>query len=124
MPEEPRQSWRRRAGRLLVLAGFCYLGVLLVLLALENSLLYRADVGRAEWLPPPPGLTVEEMELDAGGTTVHCWWSAPPGWEPGQGALLYCHGNAGNLSHRGSVPRRWQKTLGVGVLLFDYPGYG
>jgi fermentation-respiration switch protein FrsA (DUF1100 family) len=38
--------------------------------------------------------------------------------------VLYCHGNAGNLSHRAESVRRWQKLLGLAVLIFDYPGYG
>jgi fermentation-respiration switch protein FrsA (DUF1100 family) len=38
--------------------------------------------------------------------------------------VLYCHGNAGNLSHRASAITSWQKELGQSVLIFDYPGFG
>src|SRR5262249_58324820 len=38
--------------------------------------------------------------------------------------LLYCHGNAGNLSHRAGAVAALQKLLGVPILIFDYPGYG
>src|SRR5262249_23613263 len=41
-----------------------------------------------------------------------------------RGTVLYCHGNAGNLSHRGEGVLRWHQLLGQSVLIFDYPGYG
>ncbi len=78
-----------------------------------------------DWLPPPPGLPVEDLDLaGAASTRIHAWWATPPGWQPADGALLYCHGNAGNLSHRGEGIRRWLNLFGMGVLIFDYPGYG
>jgi uncharacterized protein len=42
----------------------------------------------------------------------------------GIAALLYLHGNAGNLSHRGGVMTELRRELGVPVMLVDYPGYG
>ena len=54
----------------------------------------------------------------------HAWWCPIENWQPGQGALLYCHGNAGNLSCRADALALWQRALGVSVLIFDYPGYG
>jgi pimeloyl-ACP methyl ester carboxylesterase len=38
--------------------------------------------------------------------------------------MIYFHGNAGNLSHRGGGLPRWADTLDSSVLIFDYPGYG
>ncbi|HLH52670.1 MAG TPA: alpha/beta hydrolase [Verrucomicrobiae bacterium] len=38
-------------------------------------------------------------------------------------ALLFCHGNAGNISHRLDAVRGLLST-GVSVFLFDYRGYG
>jgi hypothetical protein len=39
------------------------------------------------------------------------------------GTLLYCHGNAGNISHR--VPTIAELSrLGLNILIFDYRGYG
>jgi fermentation-respiration switch protein FrsA (DUF1100 family) len=37
--------------------------------------------------------------------------------------LLYCHGNAGNITHRFFKANIFHR-LGLGVLLFDYRGYG
>lgn len=58
------------------------------------------------------------------GTALHGWWSVPAGWKPEDGAVLFCHGNGGNLSHRGSVLRYWHEQFKMAVLLFDYPGFG
>src|SRR5262249_23071033 len=55
------------------------------------------------------------------GTRLHAWWCPRAG---GLGTLLYCHGNAGNLSHRREAVRSWQEHLNQQVLIFDYPGYG
>src|SRR5207247_2423908 len=41
----------------------------------------------------------------------------------GQLAVLFCHGNAGNISDRLGICRALLAT-GVNVLLFDYRGYG
>jgi fermentation-respiration switch protein FrsA (DUF1100 family) len=99
--------------------------VLRVLRAVENRFLFRPLKAADDWEPPPPGLSPSDVELtSADGTRVHAWWVAPEGWAPGQGAVLYCHGNAGNLSHRGEGLRRWRDALGQAVLIFDYPGYG
>ena len=48
----------------------------------------------------------------------------PDGWSPERGALLYCHGNGGNVSERGHETPMWQAYLKTGVFIFDYPGYG
>src|SRR5262249_37238925 len=52
---------------------------------------------------------------------IHAWWIPQPG---ARGALLYCHGNAGNLSHCARLALLLKQALGESVLLIDYPGYG
>jgi len=116
--ERPR-TWRRRLRfyGLSLAGGYVVLLVLLVLL--EDRFVYPGDPASASWFPP--GLWVEDVGLHSGdGTPIHAWWCPRRG---GRGALLYCHGNAGNLSHRaGLIPRL--QALGAPVLIFDYPGYG
>jgi fermentation-respiration switch protein FrsA (DUF1100 family) len=120
-----RRSWKHRAGRLGLYAAFLYVGIALVLLALEDWFLYRASRKSDYWLDPPRELAVEDVALTSlDGTPIHAWWAAPPGWEPGQGAVLFCHGNGGNLSWRGKAMRRWLEEMRTAVLLFDYPGFG
>jgi fermentation-respiration switch protein FrsA (DUF1100 family) len=125
--------WRRsvlhRLARLFVFAAYGYLGVMLgvmlVILALENRLLFYPVTAAEDWEPPPPELRVDDVEFTSrDGTRLHAWWATPRGWEPSQGALLYCYGNAGNLSYRGEPVRRWRDALHTAVLIFDYPGYG
>jgi fermentation-respiration switch protein FrsA (DUF1100 family) len=120
-----RSSWRHRLAGWLVLGCYGYLGVVLLLLALENRFVFLPLSEAEDWAPPPPGLPVEDVDLtSADGTRLHAWWTTPPDWRPEHGAVLYCHGNAGNLSHRGESLRDWRDRVHLAVLIFDYPGYG
>jgi uncharacterized protein len=117
----PRRSWRRQALRYLVMLACAYVGIILVLLALENSLVYHPCPASRDW-QPAPAPEVRDVELTAAdGNRIHGWWFPKEGSE---GALLYLHGNAGNLSHRGGAMRRLRDELGVSVLIIDYPGFG
>jgi fermentation-respiration switch protein FrsA (DUF1100 family) len=96
-----------------------------VLMALENWLLYHPTRSTRCWQEPPPALHVEDVELTThDGVRIHAWWTAPAGWAPSRGAMLYCHGNAGNVSARGEHLAAWQEWMDTAVLIFDYPGYG
>src|SRR5262245_22549517 len=111
---------RRAAFRLLRSAAIIYLGVLVLMMLLENRLIYQGTQATQHWLSAPPG--TEDVSLTApDGTKLHAWWRPCP---DGEGALLYCHGNGGNLSHRGSMCAQLGDTLKCGVLIVDYPGYG
>jgi fermentation-respiration switch protein FrsA (DUF1100 family) len=95
-----------------------------VLLLLENWLLFRPISATQEWLAPPNS-RVQDVDLKTvGGTRIHAWWCPVEHWDPSQGVMLYCHGNAANLSHRAGSLARWQSELGLSILIFDYPGYG
>ena len=48
-------------------------------------------------------------------------WFIPS--ENPQGTLLFCHGNAGNISHRVEIIDIFRK-LNLNVFIFDYRGYG
>ena len=96
------RTWKHRFLRYGVMALVGYLGVLLVLLALENSFVYHPVRASEGWVEPPAALRHQDVQLHtADGVAIHAWWCPTENWEPSQGALLYCHGNAGNLSHRG-----------------------
>jgi fermentation-respiration switch protein FrsA (DUF1100 family) len=118
-----RRSWKHRLGRTIIYIDIIYISILLLLLSLEDVFLY--GLHHAELVPPPKDVVVENVELaSAHGERIHAWWSKPNDWRPEQGAVLFCHGNGGNLSYRGSVLKAWHQEMGVAVLLFDYPGYG
>jgi fermentation-respiration switch protein FrsA (DUF1100 family) len=90
-------------------------------LAVENRLLYHPTHSAEDRLPPASPL-LQDVELHtADGTAIHARWRPHPA---SRGALLYCHGNAGNLEQRGWAVRELGEALGKSVLIFDYPGYG
>jgi len=118
------RNWFRRSGRLALIAAYAYLAAMLGLLMFEDRFLYH-PTSADSWLPPPAGARFEDVNLSsADGTRIHAWWGAPDGWAPERGAVLFCHGNAGNVSWWGQEIPIWQAYLQTGVLVFDFPGYG
>jgi fermentation-respiration switch protein FrsA (DUF1100 family) len=118
------KSWKGRI--LLQLKGLviAYLVTIAVLLFLERKLIFRPVAAAEHWLAPPNPL-VQDVELRIeDGTKIHGWWCPVADWSPDQGALLYCHGNAGNLSWRAGAIAQWQKEMHLSVFIFDYPGFG
>jgi fermentation-respiration switch protein FrsA (DUF1100 family) len=98
-----------------------YLGVCLVLWRLENSMVFQPTTAKQGWEPAPIP-EIEDVELTSGdGTRIHAWFCPHP---TATHAVLYCHGNAGNLSHRGGSIIKLRDILQASVLIFDYPGYG
>lgn len=71
--------------------------------------------------PTDWGLDYSDVRLVTDdGVALHSWYIPRPG---AQRALLFFHGNGGNISHRGdSVPIFHR--LGFNVLIIDYRGYG
>ncbi len=102
--------------------GIAYVGCIVVLKILENRLVYHPLKAAESWYMFPE-VEPRDVWLQAtDGTKLHAWWIPPS--RPGAGAVLLAHGNGGNLSHRVPFAIRLRETLGAGVLLFDYPGYG
>jgi fermentation-respiration switch protein FrsA (DUF1100 family) len=67
------------------------------------------------------GMPYEEIFFSTSdGIRLHGWFI------PGEGAswtLLFCHGNAGNVSHR-LEKLMFLRDLGLSIFIFDYRGYG
>jgi fermentation-respiration switch protein FrsA (DUF1100 family) len=119
-----RPPWKKFLTRSCLMLSGSYVGILVVLLALEDWMLYRPS-GSAEWYPPPADVQVQDVDLQsADGTPLHGWWGTPPGWKSADGATLFCHGNGGNLSFRRDVFRPFLTQMRQALLVFDYPGYG
>jgi uncharacterized protein len=95
-------------------------GLLVMLRALEKSLIYFPSREYAA-LPSDVGLRSEDVRLEARGGAVLAGW-----WIHGDGrrALLFFHGNAGNISHRLERARLLVDAFKMDVLLVDYRGYG
>jgi pimeloyl-ACP methyl ester carboxylesterase len=116
---------------LIVLRAFAalasvYLVAVAALLGLENRLLYRPHAHGNYWVPPPPDACVEDIYLRSSrGDEIHAWWCPRDG---AREVVLFCHGNAGNLSQRRVSRDRdviaIAEVLNASVLIFDYPGFG
>lgn len=88
--------------------------------ALERSFLYFPERALAT-TPAEVGLSAEDVWLHADdGVQLHGYWL--PGL--GQRAVVWFHGNAGNISHRLSNARLLIDRFGLDLLLVDYRGYG
>jgi len=87
---------------------------------MENTVLYRPAASIDEKEPLPAGF--EDVTLKtASGEDIHARWAPHP---EATGAILFCHGNAGNLQQRGQPVSELWHTQKESVLIFDYPGYG
>jgi len=87
---------------------------------LERSFIYFPERGLIGD-PADFGLAFDDAYFTAGdGVRLHGWFA------PGETGVtwLWCHGNAGNISHRLENLRLLHDELGVGVFIFDYRGYG
>lgn len=92
-----------------------------VLSAFENRFVYFPTRADQDWYEPTT-LSKQDVSLAlADGATIHAWWCPKPGADT---ALIYAHGNGGNLSHRTPWYEMMQQKLRVSILAFDYPGYG
>ena len=102
--------------------------LLLLGMALLNSCMYLrqssmvffpyAALGQtpAEW-----GLAYKDVFLETkDGVRLHGWYIPHNG---SQQTLLFFHGNAGNISHRGASVEVFHR-LGLNLFIFDYRGYG
>jgi fermentation-respiration switch protein FrsA (DUF1100 family) len=120
-PQPPR-TWKRFLFRVLRRLSICYVIVLVVLLLLEDWLLF---VPGGEWSPPPPELEVQDVQFTtASGIPIDAWWSTTKDWRPSDGAVLFCHGNGGNVSYRRGIYKPLKELFHAGVLVMDYPGFG
>lgn len=95
---------------------------------IENRLIYfPCRYPRGDW--NPAGLDLDEVWLRTDdGVRLHGWFCRcqPVTRRPDDDGrvLLYCHGNAGNVTTRADIIRAWQRHFGLDVLIFDYRGYG
>jgi hypothetical protein len=102
----------------LVLAVF--VGLLIVFYLAQNRLLFQStrDIYRT---PQSVGWEFEEVRVNVGEHTTAGWWI--PYAEDSKGAILFSHGNAGNIADRLESIAIF-RDLGFNVLAYDYGGYG
>lgn len=107
----------------LVIGLAAYLALVFYVYAFQARLVYFPESPGRELTASPAdiGLAFEDVRIKArDGAELHAWY-VPAG--SGAATVLFCHGNAGNISHR----LEWLKIfhdMGLTVLLLDYRGYG
>lgn len=108
----------------LATAAGLYVLLLIAVYFYQPRLIFFPNIpGRTlEATPESVGLSFEDVRFRSGdGVELRGWFI--PADQPDAPVLLYCHGNAGNISHR--LERlELLHGLGLAVLLFDYRGYG
>lgn len=71
--------------------------------------------------PDDWGMAYEDVSLETvDGLRLHGWYIPRSG---AKRVLIFFHGNAGNVSHRGDSLRIFHR-LGLNILIIDYRGYG
>ena len=93
----------------------------LVLMIFEESLIFfPSPYPEGDWRPAD--VHFEDAEFDsADGTSLHGWYAA---CKDARAVVLFCHGNAGNVTDRAHTLAALHDLVGVSVLIFDYRGYG
>jgi len=90
------------------------------LAALERQFIFFPESGIAA-LPSAVGLSFKEVQFQSEDDTELYGWFIPG--EQSAPAVLFFHGNAGNISHR-LENLALLNRLGLNVFIFDYRGYG
>jgi len=109
------RRWRRALLTVAAAAGFWAIGS-----GMENHFLYFPTRELAG-TPASHGLPYEDLTVEAeDGVELRGWWIR----SRGKRALLFFHGNAGNIADRLGRARTLCGRLGLDVFLVDYRGYG
>lgn len=107
----------------LLMLALPYAALVAFLWLRQESMLFLPGIPSREIAATPAdvGLRYEALRLStADGEALDAWF-VPARDE--RAVLLFCHGNAGNISHRLDSLRIFH-DLGLSVLIFDYRGFG
>ena len=104
---------------LLLFTAF-YIGIALLLFIFQSKFIYYPE--RNIYMNPDSiGLKYEQIFFKTDDNFKLSGWFIP--CEDSKGVILFCHGNAGNISHRLDSIRIFTR-LGFSVFIFDFRGYG
>jgi len=105
---------------ILSIVAAVYMGLSVLLFLMQSRVLYQPSRSY-DYAPADYGLAHEEVSLSTpDGVTLAAWYV------PAEGngrTVLFCHGNAGNISHRLDTLKMFHE-LGLNCLIMDYRGYG
>ena len=108
---------------ILLMAVFGYAFMVAFLYFYQNHLLFLPNLPsrNVEMSPSAVGLAYESVDLVTSDNIHLDGWFIPSPEK--RGVILFCHGNAGNISHRLDSLLLFHR-LGFSTLIFDYRGYG
>jgi len=110
----------RTAGTLALWILGGYLGMVLLVYFVQSRLIYFPEKTLTA-TPESVGLSFDAVSFRADDGVSLSGWFVPA--EPCKGVVLFCHGNAGNISHRLESIQVFHK-LNLSTFIFDYRGYG
>jgi fermentation-respiration switch protein FrsA (DUF1100 family) len=112
---------RFRLWRIAALMLIVYVAATLIVRSIEKRFVFcPTPYPIGDWRPA--GLAFEDVRFQsADGTRLHGWYVPHPG---APAAVLFCHGNGGNIGFLTGVLRVLHLKVGAAVLAFDYRGYG
>ncbi len=106
--------------RILLWIFVCYAVIVLYAFFNQKRMLYM-PMKRIDRTPSDIGLPYREVGLvTSDGVGISAWFV---GADKSRDVLLFCHGNAGNISHRLESFSIFHR-LGLNTFIFDYRGYG
>ncbi len=110
--------------RMILLALSCLViayAVLVAFVYLRQAKMLYFPTRHIDATPATINLPFDEVTLQtADGLHISAWYIPSP---HAKGFLIFCHGNAGNISHRLDSLQIFHE-LNLSVLIFDYRGYG
>ena len=95
---------------------------LLIIPMFENRIIFHPfKYPEGMWTPSVYGVRAEDCYFSSGDSVkLHGWFCSV---DSPRATILFCHGNAGNITHRLDKVRKLQ-SLRLNVFIFDYRGFG
>jgi fermentation-respiration switch protein FrsA (DUF1100 family) len=116
----PRKAFLMQVVYLLLFIVLIGIGSVVFYSRIENFFVFHPQ-RTLDYTPETYGLEYKDVFFESSdGKRLHGWYFPSPGSGP---VILFCHGNAGNISHRLENIAGLQRR-GLGVFIFDYRGYG
>jgi len=124
LSSKPGTTWRGQARHIAIrfvrAVAIGYLVTAMLLYALQSRMLYFPQ-REISMTPADVRLDYEPVTFAADDDTqISAWWVPA---ERSKATVLFCHGNAGNISHRLATLAVFNR-LAFSTLIFDYRGYG
>jgi len=107
-------------GQIVLIVVIVYAGVVAILGIFQSRFIYFPS-RPLDATPEDVNLPYEDVQFESEDGLRLSGWFIPAQQE--RGTILFCHGNAGNISHRLDSIAIFHR-LGMSTFIFDYRGYG